>query len=263
MPDKTLTKRSALIAGATVTAMAAIGATALSGSALIAPGTPAKDVHIGLDNDTASNPFIQPPGVTAKQHMDSTDVLFGRDNDDLLIGKLGSDTLLAGTGHDILVGGPEAGSAPTPNSDVLVGDWGHDINIWAPGDGSDAFIGNQGHDTMVFGPFVTKDDGSLKLVWKHGRKIPRVDLGDQDPFSCTIVPVPPSERLGAQFLVRFNVNGNPVVTVRQKDVEKVLCTSPDAGFAEVADLTDSHPQFRPIPLANIGGVLGDIVAPPA
>src|SRR5262245_25934722 len=180
-------KRAALWAGAAVAALAVVGGTALSGSALIAPGTPAKDVHIGLDNDNASNPFIQPPGVTAKQHMDSTDVLFGRANDDLLIGNLGGDTLLAGTDDDILIGGPEAGSAPTPNSDVLVGDWGDDINIWAPGDGSDAFVGNQGRDTMVFAPFVLDTNGDLEIVWRHGRRVPLVDLDDQDAFSCTIV----------------------------------------------------------------------------
>ena len=106
------------------------------------PGTSAKDVTVGGDNDNADNPFIQPPGVTAKQHMDNTDVLFGRGNHDLLIGKLGGDTLLGGKRNDILIGGPEKGSAP--NSDVLVGEEGNDINIWAPGDGSDAFAGDKG-----------------------------------------------------------------------------------------------------------------------
>ena len=42
----------------------------------------------------------------------------------------------------------------SPNSDVLVGDKGDDINIWAPGDGSDAFTGNEDKDTMIFAPFV-------------------------------------------------------------------------------------------------------------
>ena len=35
--------------------------------------------------------------------------------------------------------------------------------------------------------------------------------------------MPESEDLGAQFLVRFEVNGMTAVTVRQKDVERVLC----------------------------------------
>jgi hypothetical protein len=254
-------KRAATAAGVAVTAFAAIGAVAFSGNALIAPGTPAKDVHVGLDNDNADNEFIQPPGVTAKQHMDKTDVLFGRENADLLIGKLGSDTLLAGEGPDILVGGPERGSVD-PNSDVLVGEEGRDINIWAPGDGSEAFIGNEGHDTMVFAPFVLRDNGNLKLERFEGRKIPRVDIDGQAGITCEIVRVPASERLGAQFLARFLVNDNLIVTVRQKDVEQVLCTSPREGWATVADLSERHPQFRNVRLNHIPGVLGAIVASP-
>ncbi len=170
--------------------------------------------------------------------MDNTDVLFGRANDDLLVGNLGGDTLLGGTGSDILVGGPE--KFATPNSDVLIGDWGNDINIWAPGDGSDAFIGDQGYDTMIFAPFV--DDGGKPLItWNNGRKVPRVDIDNQAAFSCTIVPVPASQKLGFQFLVRFNVNGTPVVTVRQRNVEKVFCPSPLDGKARVADLTADAP----------------------
>ena len=138
-------------------------ATAATSTGLAAPGTPGRTSHFGLDNDNADNPFIQPPGVTAKQHMDNTDVLFGRANDDLLIGKLGGDTLLGGEDDDILVGGPE--KAATPNSDVLIGEEGDDINIWAPGDGSDAFIGNEGKDTMIFAPFVEKSNGDLLLTW--------------------------------------------------------------------------------------------------
>ena len=150
------------LAAAVVTSGILVVGLASGSSAVLEPGTPAKDVTVGLDNDNAANPFIQPPGVTAKQHMDNTDVLFGRDNDDLLIGKLGGDTLLAGADDDILIGGPEKGQAP--NSDVLVGDTGDDINIWAPGDGSDAFIGNEGKDTMIFAPFVENPDGSLLIT---------------------------------------------------------------------------------------------------
>ena len=251
--------RSAALAASVVGASALVVGLAAGSSGVILPGTEAKNVGIGLDNDNATNPFVQPPGVAAKQHMDNTDVLFGRDNDDLLIGKLGGDTLLAGADDDILIGGPEKGQAP--NSDVLVGDTGKDVNIWAPGDGSDAFIGNQGNDTMVFAPFVTKADGSLLLTWDHGRKIPHVDIDGQPNFSCTIVRVPPSEKLGAQFLVRFNINGAPVVTVRQKDVEKVFCTSSTDGKAQVASLTEAHPAFHDIKLDRIRGTLGAILAP--
>lgn len=246
-----------------VAATAAIGALVVAGtastSALVAPGTAAKDITVGLDNDNADNPFIQPPGVTAKQHMDDTDLLFGRGNDDLLIGFLGGDTLLGGSGDDITIGGPEGAQAP--NSDVLVGDRGDDINIWAPGDGSDAFAGNEGTDAMVFAPFVEKADGSLLLTRYDGRKIPRVDIDDQDAFSCTIVPVPVAEKLGFQFLVRFNVNDTPVVTVRQKDVERVFCPSPDAGKVAVANLTAPYPAFHDVWLRDVRGTVGAILDP--
>jgi hypothetical protein len=244
---------------ATLAAGALVAGTAAVSSGLAAPGTPGKDVTLGGDNDNADNPFIQPPGVTAKQHMDNTDLLFGRENKDLLVGLLGDDTLLGGEDSDILIGGPEKGSQP--NSDVLVGEEGRDINIWAPGDGSDLYAGNEGSDTMIFAPFVEKANGDLRLNRFEGRKIPRVDIDGQPAFSCTIVPVPDSENLGFQFLVRFNVNGTPVVTVRQKDVEKVFCPSPDEGKALVADLTDRHPAFRGVRLHNVPGTVGAILAP--
>ena len=252
-------RRTRRIAAATLAAGALVVGTAAVSTGLAAPGTPAKDVTVGLDNDNADNEFIQPPGVTAKQHMDNTDVLFGRANDDLLIGKLGDDTLLGGEDSDILIGGPEKGQAI--NSDVLVGEEGHDINIWAPGDGSDAFLGNENTDTMIFAPFVEKANGDLLLTRNNGRRIPRVEIDEQPAFTCTIVKVPASERLGFQHLVRFNVNGTPVVTVRQKDVERLFCPSPLEGKAQFADLTDNHPQFRNVRLDRVAGTVGAILAP--
>src|SRR6188768_2824867 len=77
------------------------------GQAAVVPGTDGPDVHFGADNDNADNPFIQPPGVSAKQHMDNTDIVFGRGGNDLLVGNLGSDTIPGGKGADILIGGPE------------------------------------------------------------------------------------------------------------------------------------------------------------
>lgn len=231
-----------------------IGATA---GATTIPGSPGKDVTVGRDNDNAQNTFVQPLGVAAKQHMDNTDVLFGRDNDDLLIGKKGGDTLLGGRGSDILVGGPEKGVAP--NSDVLIGEEGNDINVWAPGDGSDAFLGNEGFDTMIFAPFRTNPNGSLRIDRVAGRFIPRVKIDQAPQFSCQIVKVPASQRLGFQFLVRFKVNGVTAVTVRQKDVERVLCPSPLAGRVRVASLQVANPQFVTVPKAAVGGIAAAIV----
>jgi hypothetical protein len=246
-----------LIVGGSVAGMAFSAAVA---AGTVAPGTPGKDVTKGLDNDNAANTFIQPPGVVAKQHMDNTDVLFGRDNDDYLQGNLGSDVLVAGEGDDILVGGPE--NFTSPNSDVLLGDKGNDINIWAPGDGSDAYVGDAGYDAMIFAPFVTKPNGSPVLEWFHGRRVPRVDISGQPTFTCDIVKVPAAEDLGAQFLVRFEVNGTPVVTVRQKDVEALFCPSPFNNRVAVADLTRAHPRFDLVRLPTIHGALGAILAKP-
>ena len=259
--ERRFTRRTRRIAAATLAAGALVAGTAAASTGLVAPGTSAKDVTVGGDNDNADNPFIQPPGVTAKQHMDNTDLLFGRANHDLLIGKLGGDTLLGGEHNDILIGGPE--KAQAPNSDVLVGEEGNDINIWAPGDGSDMFAGNEGADTMVFAPFVEKANGSLLLTNFQGRKVPHVDIDAKPNFTCTIVEVPPSEKLGFQHLVRFNVNGVPTVTVRQKDVERVFCPSPDEGKAMFARLTDDHPTFRNVWLSRIPGTIGSILAPVA
>ena len=245
------------VAGVAVLVGAGLAVAPASG--LMAPGTGGKDVHIGTDNDNADNPFIQPPGVAAKQHMDNTDVLIGRGNDDLLIGNLGSDTLLGNSGDDILVGGPEAFQAP--NSDVMLGERGDDINIWAPGDGSDAFVGAGGHDTMIFAPLETKADGSPKLVRKQHRKIPRVKIDGLPQFSCTIVKVPASQHLGFDFLIRFNVNDAPAVTVRQEAVERVFCPSPHAGHVLVADLAKANPTFKSRKLAKVPGVVGAIMAP--
>lgn len=235
-------------------AVASIAGSALMpAQAFLAPGTPAKDVHIGLDNDNAANPFVQPPGVRARQHMRNTDILVGRANDDLLIGNKGADTLLANSGDDILVGGAD--------SDVLLAESGDDVSIWAPGDASDAFVGHTGDDTMIFGPLLEEADGSARLEDFYGRRIPRVDMEASAQLGCTVVVVPVVERLGFDVLVRVEVGGVLKATVRGEDVESVYCPSPDRGKALVADLTTAAPAFRPVRLADVRGLVGAIVAP--
>jgi hypothetical protein len=252
-------RRAALALAATVVLGVGVGGS-LAAHATVAPGTPGKDVTIGADNDNGDNPFVQPPGITGKHHTDNTDILFGRDNDDLLVVLLGSDTVLAGTGVDILVGGPEAGSTD-PNSDALVGAGGDDVNVWAPGDGSEAFAGQKGSDTSIFAPFLLRSDGSLVLERFKGRKIPRVTIDGLPQFSCTIVQVPESENLGYEQLIRFNVDGDPVISLRHKEVERVLCPSRYDGKVQVAFPNSARPDFRDVPLARIKGVAGAIIAP--
>jgi hemolysin type calcium-binding protein len=249
--------RAAVVA---VLSAAAVAGVATGAYASIAPGTPGNDVTLGADNDNAGNAFVQPPGVAAKQHMDNTDVLFGRGANDLLVGNLGSDTLVGGPGDDILAGGPENFTAP--NSDVLLGDEGNDVNIWAPGDGSDAYVGDLGYDDMILAPFVKNANGSLRREYRNGRQVLRVDIDAKPQFACRIDPVPPTQNLGAQYLVRFFAGGNLAVTIRLKDVERVLCPSPWQGRVRVAALSSLHPTlFRDVPLSTITGTTGAIVAP--
>src|SRR3954465_2905022 len=101
---------AAAVAAAGVAAVVAVSTP--PADAALQPGSGVNDVLIGRDNDNAANAFIQPAGVTAKQHLEDTDVLTGGPGHDLLIGLKGSDVLTGGSGDDVLVGGNERGVAP-------------------------------------------------------------------------------------------------------------------------------------------------------
>jgi hypothetical protein len=122
---------------------------------------------------------------------------------------------------------------------------------------------------MVLAPFVTKSGGGLKLERYHGRRIPRVEIAGQARGSCAIEPIPPSQEFGAQFLVRYYdqpAGGQDpqhmAGTIRLKDVETVYCMTSAAGKVAVADLSDEEPQFHDVPLAQVGGLVGAIIAAP-
>jgi len=173
------TPRSRRLTGAALLAAVALATSAAAAMASVDPGTPDKDIHIGKDNDNASNPFIQPPGVAAPQHMNDTDLLFGRGNADLLVGGKGGDTLLGGAGPDILVGGPDRGG--DRRDDVLVSDDGDDVAVWSPGDGNDIVDGNAGTDTLVVGPVLTTAGGGMP---SHAR-ISMIDAVGATVICCT------------------------------------------------------------------------------
>jgi Ca2+-binding RTX toxin-like protein len=257
MPRATITLgtgvTSVLVAGTAFM----LGLSLSTASATVEPGTPAKDVHIGLDDDNANNAFLQPPGVAATLHMDNTDVLFGRDNDDLLIGRLGDDTLLGGDGSDILIGGPDQGH--TPGNDVLVGDLGDDVSIWSPGDGNDAVVGNEGYDTLLVGPLSLSADGTPRLRRVHDRRVPSVGIDDNPSLTCTLAPFPSAPAQGFQYLIRISLNGVLTATVREKEVERVICPGPQKGTVRVAVPHGRHPTFRTRALSTISGVVGDIL----
>lgn len=220
-------------------------------------GGSGNDILIGRDDDNAGNSFIQPSGVSAKQHMENTDMLEGSDGHDLLVGLRGSDLLDGGPGNDILVGGVEGFQAP--NSDMLLGGEGDDLSIWAPGDGSEFFLGGPGRDAEVLGPLtITVTNGITQPVLFPASlapgQLPRVRL-DGLGFRCELHAVPSSEQLGFAFIVRFFTPANALaVTVRLEEVEQLFCPSSEAGKVQYADLTTPAPALQTIPLSQVAAL---------
>jgi len=229
-----------------------VGLAALSpGTAALLQGGNRAQVLIGRDDDNVDNPVIQPAGVAANQSLNNTDVILGEDNNDVLIGLLGNDVINGEAGKDIIVGGTEQGAAP--NSDVMFGGTGKDVNVWAPGDGSDAFLGDEGKDALVFG--VIDRENNVPTLSPPRRDFPRgVPTAEVtgSPGFCTIEKVT-QQSLGYEFLARFFVRatGNLAVTIRVTDVEQVFCTSEAGGAITFADLTRNHPEFVEIPANQV------------
>jgi len=238
-----------------VAALAAVMMVAAAGSvhAALQEGGGGHDVILGADDDNAANAAVQPADVAAKQHLDNTDVIVGGGRADLLVGLAGDDVIDGEGGSDILIGGPEAGLGQ-PNSDVLLGGNGPDVNIWAPGDGSDAFVADRGRDTQIVAPFVLDGNGDLALEWFKGRTIPRVSIDEKPQFSCTIESAA-GVLEGYDYLVRFFANGNLAVTIRLAETESVLCPSANAGMVQVADLRSGSTEFVERPLDYFAGTL--------
>jgi hypothetical protein len=251
----TISRRGTAIAGLVVLAAALLAASA---TAALQLGYSGSDVLVGRDNDNAANTFIQPVGVAAKQHLDNTDIIRGGPRGDLLVGVKGGDLLDGDEGDDILIGGLEKGQLP--NSDLIDGANGRDINIWAPGDGSDAFEGGRGYDTHITAPLVQDAAGNVALFEARHRQVPHVTI-DSQTTSCTIERVPSTENLGFEFVTRFlNAAGGIVVTIRLQDVEQVLCPSPNPDTVRVADLTQANPTFVERPFSDFAGSLvGEIL----
>jgi len=215
--------------------------------AALIEGSNKPDVLIGADDDNLNNPEIQPAGTAANQSLDNADVLLGHQGNDIIIGLRGSDTMRGGAGSDILIGGLEGGTT-NPKSDVVFGDEGNDISIWAGGDGSDAFKGGSGRDALIL---ATVDrDGIVPILtdpvpgFPNG--IPTANATGQNGF-CTLEQVPASSSLGYAFLVRFfsKAAGNALLATMRvsDDVEQVFCTSETSAEITFADLTEASPAF--------------------
>ena len=207
------------------------------------------DVLIGADNDNADNPLVQPSGAEVNQSLNNTDVLLGGSGCDVLIGLLGSDVIDGGAGRDVIIGGTE--QATPPNSDIMFGRGGNDINIWAGGDGSEAFIGGSGErDALIFG-VIDRDGNNVPILSPvtgihEETGLPTADSSNAPGF-CTLEDVSDTD-LGYDFLVRFfaRATGALAVTVRVADVEQVFCSSEAGGAITFADLTEDAPHFMEI-----------------
>lgn len=257
--------RAALLSGLWSVAVMAVASAMffvpapVSDAALLA-GNDNPDILIGRDDDNVNNPIIHPPGTAANQSLNNTDAMAGEGGNDILVGLLGSDVMLAGAGNDILIGGPE--SFVAPNSDVMVGDEGDDISIWAPGDGSDVFVGGAGLDAQVFGVI----DRTASGVPTAGGPapgfavVPTANVTGQPGFCRLERSADPSY----EFLVRFFVRatGLLAVTVRLVGVEQLFCTSEAGGQITFADLTTANPQLVPVSIGQVqalNAVVGQII----
>lgn len=261
MISRRRTRRLALLAVAGAVAATLVVALQPASAALQVGRALARNVLVGADNDNATNTFIQPANVAAKQHLDNTDVMLGGLRGDLLIGMKGNDVIESGASSDIVVGGVERGQAP--NSDVLSSGSGHDVNIWAPGDGSDFYLGGSGYDTHISAPIVL--DGEQVALFDAGyRQVPHVSIDAKPQFTCTVERVPEQLGLGFDYITRFFANGNLAVTIRLQDVEQVLCPSPNPGKVLVARLANGNTTFVERSLSDFSGsLLGAIMQSPA
>jgi Ca2+-binding RTX toxin-like protein len=237
------------------TATAALGFAASLASpatAALQVGTNGDDLIFGADDDNVDNPTIQPEDAV-NQSMNDADAIDGKNGDDVLIGLLGSDTIRGGRGKDVIIGGTEQGSQP--NSDIMYGDDGNDVNLWRGGDGSEAFIGGRGRDALVFGN-IDRDASNIPIIspatGRHAKTgLPSADVTGQGGF-CELEDVRGQE-LGYDFLIRFLVRatGNLAVTVRTAEVEQMFCTSEAGGAITFADLTDPNPEFVEVSLDEV------------
>jgi hypothetical protein len=236
---------------------------AASANAALIEGSDRSDLLFGADDDNLQNSVIQPEGAP-DQSLGNTDVILGRKGNDVLIGLLGNDVIRGGGGHDVIIGGTEQGTLP--NSDIMFGDDGHDVNIWRGGDGSDAFIGGRGVDALVMGAIDRDDNNVPKIEPARGRYentgLPTADVTGQGGF-CTLEDVR-DEALGYDFLVRFFLKstGALAVTVRVAETEQVFCTTETAPGITFADLTAASPAFEEVSLqdvAKLNATVGEII----
>jgi Ca2+-binding RTX toxin-like protein len=234
-----------------------------SANAALIEGGDRDDLLFGADDDNPQNPVIQPAGAS-DQSLSNADVIDGNKGNDLMIGLLGSDTMRGGKGHDVIIGGTEQGTLP--NSDIMFGNDGHDVNIWRGGDGSDVFIGGRGIDALVMGAIDRDASNVPVIVPATGRHeatgLPTADVTGQGGF-CTLEDVRDQDVV-YDFLVRFflKATGALAVTIRVAEVEQVFCTSETVAAITYVDLTEPEPAFYEVSLQDVGKLnetVGEII----
>jgi Ca2+-binding RTX toxin-like protein len=224
-----------------------------SAHAALVEGGEQDDLLFGADDDNPQNPVIQPAGAS-DQSLSNGDVIGGDKGNDVLIGLLGNDTIRGGRGHDVIIGGTE--QSTLPNSDIMFGNDGQDVNIWRGGDGSDVFIGGRGVDALVMGAIDRDASNVPVIVPATGRHentgLPTADVTGQGGF-CTLEDVRDQD-IGYDFLVRFFLKGTGAlaVTIRVAEVEQVFCTSETVAAITFVDLTEPEPAFSEVLLQDVG-----------
>ena len=242
-----------------------------------------QNVIIASDLNNRANPTVQPEdsalaGGDRDQTLQFGDVLQGTEKGDLIIGKLGTDFLFGKEGNDVLVGGTE--DFNPFNRDRAYGGRGHDIFLWAPGDGSDFFDGGKGQDAVIFGKIGEIPEQSANIEFNVSlpgnpgsgdsdpiflnplTNLPLMDVS-RSPGFCEIIDESNAvggkedlDALGIDHLVKFLIRGvadafenktqttdNGLrVTLHLKDVETLVCTNRAGGLIQVFDLTQSPPQ---------------------
>jgi hypothetical protein len=226
---------------------------------------------VGVDDDRQDNPAIQ-LGAATDQSLKRTDILIGGAANDVIFGLNGNDFIDGRGGRDIILGGPDGGTPPggPPNSDVMFGGFGNDVNLWAPGDGSEVFIGGSGlRDALVFGAtdreLIADPLTGVRLptlltgIASFPKGIPTADVSGLTSF-CTVEVSPLPEY---EFLVRFlGVAENLIVTVRVSGVEQVFCSGQGGGAITFADLTAPFPSFVVVShqeVTQLNGLVGRMI----
>ena len=110
--------------------------------------------------------------------------------------------------------------------------------------------------------YIANSTGLRLDTWTLNRAIPKVNLAGATNQVCELVPVPESEHLGVQYLLRLSLQCGPLQnTLRLTEMEAVVCPGPYAGTARVVYLTAGKPSFSTVSVSAVRGLAGASVAP--